>query len=119
MEYSILGLVAFYFVILFLSEYQLLGLSEPIVEIPSWLKQVNDYVLWLIFGLLIFELALKFAKTPNPKQFLRNYWLDVAMVLLIPIFSVIKLLKLVKLAKKAKIVKSGFKVADKGHKVSK
>lgn len=55
-------------------------------------------------------------KVRDWRLFLKKYWLDVAMVILIPIFSGVKILKAFKLAKKVKIAKYGFKVADKTRK---
>ena len=116
LEYSILFLVIFYFVVLFFSEYKALGFESPIVEIPQQLKHINEVVLYVMLSLLSFELLLKYMKVRNWKTFLKKYWLDVAMVILIPIFSGVKILKAIKLAKKAKVAKYGFKAADKTQK---
>ena len=116
LEYLILALVIFYFAVLFFSEYKTIGLEFPIVEIPQQLKQINEVVLYVMLGLLSFELLLKYMKIGNWRIFLKKYWLDVAMVILIPIFSGIKILKAIKLAKKIKVAKYGFKAADKTQK---
>ena len=116
LEYSILFLVVFYFVVLFFSEYDALGWDSPIIEIPQQLKQINEIVLYVMLSLLAFELLLKYMKVRDWKLFLKKYWLDVAMVILIPVFSGIKFLKILKLAKKVKIAKYGFKAADKTQK---
>ena len=42
LEYVILFLVIFYFVVLFFSEHKAIGLESPIVEIPHQLKQINE-----------------------------------------------------------------------------
>ena len=75
-----------------------------------------DTVLYVMLSLLAFELLLKYMKVRDWKIFLKKYWLDVAMVVLIPVFSGVKILKALKLAKKAKIAKYGFKAADKTQK---
>ena len=111
-----MSLVIFYFVVLFFSEYKTLGLESPIVEIPPQLKQINEIVLYVMLGLLSFELFLKYMKVRDWKIFLKKYWLDVAMVILIPVFSGIKILKAFKIAKKIKIAKYGFKATDKTQK---
>jgi len=116
LEYSILVLVVFYFVILFFSEYKTLGLNHSIIEIPQQLKQINEVVLYVMLGLLSFELFLKYIKIRDWRKFLRKFWLDVTMVVLIPVFSGVKILKAVKLAKKVKIAKYGLKAADKTQK---
>ena len=116
LEYAILVLVIFYFVVLFFSEYKAIGLEKPIVAIPESLKTANELVLGLILGLLSFDLILKYMKIRNWKKFLKKYWLDIAMVILIPVFSGIKIIKALKLAKKLKVAKYGFKVGDKTQK---
>ena len=116
LEYIILTLVIFYFLVLFFSEYKILGLDSPIIEISKQSKQINEVVLYAMLTLLSFELLLKYMKVRNWKIFLKKYWFDVAMVVLIPVFSGVKALKAVKLAKKAKVAKYGFKAADKTQK---
>ncbi len=116
LEYSILFLVIFYFVVLFFSEYETLGFESPIIEISHQLKQINQIVLYVMLFLLAFELLLKYMKVRDWKIFLKKYWLDVAMVILIPVFSGIKILKALKFTKKVKIAKYGFKAADKTQK---
>ena len=116
LEYTILTLVIFYFIVLFFSEYKALGLESPIVEIPQQLKQINEIVLYVMLSLLSFELLLKYMKVRNWRTFLKKYWLDVAMVILIPVFSGIKIIKALKIAKKIKVAKYGFKAADKTQK---
>ena len=116
LEYLILSLVIFYFVVLFFAEYKILGLESPIVEISPQLKQINEVVLYAMLGLLSFELFLKYMKIRDWKRFLRKYWLDVAMVILIPVFSGIKILKALKIVKKIKVAKYGFKATDKTQK---
>ena len=116
LEYVILILAVFYFIVLFFAEYKTLGLEEPLLIIPEQIKTTNEIVLGVILGLLSFELILKYMKVGNLRIFLKKHWLDVAMVILIPVFSGIKIIKALKLAKKIKIAKYGFKAADKLHK---
>jgi len=116
LEYSILFLVIFYFVVLFFSEYKALGLESPIIEIPQQLKQINETILYVMLSLLSFDLLLKYMKIKDWRIFLKKYWFDIAMVILIPVFSGIKILKALKIIKKIKITKYGFKAADKTQK---
>ena len=116
LEYTILVLVIFYFAVLFFSEYKTMGLEKPIVEIPDYLKTANDAILGMMLALLSFELILKYMKIRNWKKFLKKYWFDIAMVILIPVFSGMKIIKTLKLAKKVKVAKYGFKAADKTQK---
>lgn len=119
LEYIILVLVVFYFTILALSEYRLLGLSEPIILIPDWLITVNQNILWLILSLLSLELVLKYFKISDSKKFLKKYWMDITMLVLIPVFAGVKIFKVIKLAKKIKLTKYGYKVFDKSRKITK
>lgn len=115
-EYSILFLVIFYFIVLFFSGYETIGLESPLVKIPPQIQQINEIVLYVVLSLLSFELLLKYMKVRDWRAFLKKYWLDITMVILIPVFSGIKILKALKLTKKAKIAKYGFKAADKTQK---
>ena len=116
LEYTILVLVIFYFAVLFFSEYKTIGLEKPIVEIPDYLNTTNDVILGMMLALLSFELILKYMKIRDWRKFLKKYWLDVAMVILIPVLSGVKIVKTLKLAKKVKVAKYGFKAADKTQK---
>ena len=113
LEYSTLLLVVFYFTVLFFSGYDALGLEKPIIDIPKQVKEINEIVLGVMLGLLSFELLLKYIKIGDWKEFLKKNWLDISMVILIPIFAGIKILKTIKVVKKIKILKYGFKAADK------
>ena len=106
-------LAVFYFGVLLFTEYKTLGLDEPIVEIPIQIKQASNIALYVMLAMLSAELILKYMKIRNMRQFLKKYWLDVTMVILIPVFSGIKIFKTVQIAKKAKIIKYGFKAVDK------
>jgi len=81
------------------------GFENPIVEISIQIKQLNEITFEIILGLLSFELIPKYLKIRNWKKFLKQYWLDIAMVVLIPMFAEIKVFKAITLAKKIKIVK--------------
>ncbi len=126
LEFIIVGLVFTYFTILFLSSYQIIGLEEPIIEIPIWLKDINNIILWLLFSTLLIELIFNYFKRTDNRKFLRSYWPDIIMTILIPLFVVlipffagIKLFKLVKIVKQAKMAKYGYKSLDKAKKFSK
>ena len=119
LEYSVFLLAVFYFGVLLFTEYKTLGLDEPIVEIPIQIKQASNIALYVMLAMLSAELILKYMMIRNMRQFLKKYWLDVTMVILIPVFSGIKIFKTVQIAKKAKIIKYGFKAADKTKKIHK
>ena len=100
------------------TEYKIFGLQEPPVEISKEWKSFFEFSIWPIIGLLILDITLKFKKTRNPKKFLKKYWIDIAMLALIPVFSTLKFLKLgLSLIKKLKTAKMGVKAIHKTKKI--
>ena len=96
-----------------------LGLREPIIPISDDLIFFFDILIWPIIILLVFDLALKYRKTNDPKKFVKKYWIDITMLALIPIFSSFKFFKLgLSVVKKLKAVKMGVKVIHKTKKIS-
>ena len=69
LEFTILALILFYFVVLFFSEYQTLGLKNPIIDISPLIKQIADVALYLMLVLLTFELVLKYMKIRNWRKY--------------------------------------------------
>ena len=78
-----------------------------------------DILIWPIVVLLTFDLVLKYRKTNDPKKFVKKYWIDIAMLTMIPIFSSFKFFKLgLSVVKKLKAAKMGAKVIHKTKKIS-
>ena len=92
------------------TEYKTLGLQEPIFETSDEWKLFFNFLTWKIIGLLVLDIGLKYNKTRDPKKFLKKYWIDIAMLALIPVFSAFKFLKIgISLFKKLKTAKMGIK----------
>lgn len=119
LDLMILVLVTLFFVGMLSFEYNTLGLQQPIVSIPVEWKYLFDVLIWPIITLLILDLSLKYRKTNDPKKFVKKYWIDIAMLILIPVFSAFKFFKLgLSIVKKLKAAKIGAKIIHKTKKVS-
>jgi hypothetical protein len=115
----ILGLLLIIFFVGFLAfDYELLGFHDSFLRIPHEGKQYFEAIPWIIFGVLVFDLYLKYIIVGrNLKLFFKHYWLDVSMAALIPILLPLKFVKVtLKMFKAAKATKFGYKL---GHKVNK
>jgi len=119
LDLVILILVSIFFVGMLGSEFPTLGIEQPMISIPVEWKSFFDFLMYPVFILLIIDLVLKYRKTNDPKKFVKKYWIDLTMLILIPIFSTFKFLKLgLSIIKKLKTVKMGAKIIHKTKKVS-
>ncbi|MFY9300291.1 MAG: hypothetical protein WAO91_03790 [Candidatus Nitrosotenuis sp.] len=97
-----------------------LFLNEAPYYIPHEFEIHFEILLWSFFGLLIFDLYLKYRKLSDWRLFLKKHWHEIAMVMAIPFLTVFKIAKVsVKLVKTLKASKSGFKVFYKAKKATK
>jgi hypothetical protein len=114
----VLGLLVIFFVGFLAFDYELLGFHDSFLKIPHEGKQYFEAIPWIIFGVLVFDLYLKYIIVGrNLKLFFKHYWLDVFMTALIPILLPLKFIKVtLKMFKAAKATKFGYKL---GHKVNK
>jgi hypothetical protein len=114
----VLALLVIFFVGFLAFDYELLGFHDSFIRIPHEGKQYFELIPWLIFGVLVFDLYLKYIIVGrNLKLFFKHYWLDVSMAALIPILLPLKFIKVtVKMFKAIKATKFGYKL---GHKVNK
>ena len=120
LDLSILVIAAMFFIGILAFDYSIFGLTEPIILISYEWKFFFDILIWPLIVLLMIDLTLKYKKTKNPKKFIKKYWIDITMLILIPIFSVFKFLKIgLSVVKKLKTAKMGAKLAHKTKKMSK
>jgi hypothetical protein len=114
----VLGLLVIFFVGFLAFDYELLGFHDSFLKIPHEGKQYFEAIPWIILGVLIFDLYLKYIIVGrNLRLFFKHYWLDVSMAALIPILLPLKFIKVtLKMFKVAKATKFGYKL---GHKVNK
>ena len=95
-------------------EHTALGISEPLFLITEYVKIFFDVIFWIIVSLLGFELAVAYFEIKNTRIFLKKYWLEVIMLVLMPVFVGFKVLKItMKIIKQIKISKTGFKIFQK------
>ena len=119
LDLIILVLVSIFFIGMLDSEFPELGIVEPLVPIPAEWKHFFDILIYPIIILLAIDLTLKYRKTNDPKKFVKKYWIDIVMLILIPIFSTFKIFKFgLSIIKKLKTVKMGAKIIHKTKKVS-
>lgn len=119
LDLTILVLVVIFFVDVLAFEYATLGLQQPIMHISVEWKFFFEILIYPIVILLIIDLVLKYRKVNDPRKFVKKYWIDITMLILIPVFSIFKFFKIsLGLIKKLKTVKMGAKALDKTKKVT-
>jgi hypothetical protein len=100
-------------------DYELLGSHVPLISIPHESEQYFETIPWIIFGVLVFDLYLKYIIVGrNLKLLFKHHWLDISMAALIPILLPLKFIKVtLKIFKAVKVTKFGYKVLHKFKKV--
>ena len=105
-DISVLILLVIFFLGFLAFDYEIFGLHEQIITIPHVMEVYFEFVPWIIFVVLVFDLFLKYLIVEkNLKIFFQHYWLDVVMAALIPILLPLKFMKMT--VKSFKIIKTG------------
>lgn len=105
-DISVLILLVIFFLGFLAFDYEIFGLHEQIITIPHEMEVYSEFVPWIIFIVLVFDLFLKYLIVDkNLKVFFQHYWLDVVMAALIPILLPLKFMKMT--VKSFKIIKTG------------
>ena len=100
-------------------EYHSFGLEHPILSIPDKFKDFFEFLIWPIILLLILDLVIKYRKINDTKKFVKKYWIDIIMLVLIPVFFIFKFLKIgLNIVKQFKTAKMGAKIFHKTKKIS-
>lgn len=116
---KVLSFVTFSLIVIFIFglvniEYSSLGISEPLFAITEQVIIIFDIIFWVIVGLLTLELLIAYLKIRNTKSFVKKYWLEIIMLVLMPVFVGFKILKIsLKIIKQVKIGKTVFKLFQK------
>lgn len=114
LSYSTFTLILIFFFGLINIEHAALGISEPLFLITEEIKMIFDLVFWIIVILLGLELVVAYLEIRNPKKFVRKYWLEIILLVLMPVFAGFKAMKItLKLVKQIKVSKTGFKIFQK------
>jgi len=105
-DISVLFLLVIFFLGFLAFDYEIFGLHEQIITIPHEMEVYFEFVPWIIFIVLVFDLFLKYLIVEkNLKIFFQHYWLDVVTTALIPILLPLKFMKMT--LKPFKIIKTG------------
>lgn len=119
LDLIILAISFLFFIGLLAFEYHSLGLEKPILPIPDTFKVFFEFLIWPLIVLLTLDLIVKYRKINNPKKFVKKYWIDIGMLILIPVFFTFKFLKIgLNVVKKLKAIKMGAKLFHKTKKIS-
>ncbi|MCV0412316.1 MAG: hypothetical protein K5782_04860 [Nitrosarchaeum sp.] len=116
---KVLSFITFSLIVIFIFglvniEYSSLGISEPLFTITEQAIIIFDIIFWAIVGLLTLELLIAYLKIRNTKSFVKKYWLEIIMLVLMPVFVGFKILKVsLKIIKQVKIGKTVFKLFQK------
>jgi hypothetical protein len=120
LDMIILVLVILFFVGMLGTSFPGLGTDISILFIPDEVQAFLDVLIYPIIALLGIDLVLKYRKTKNSKKFVRKYWIDIFMIVLIPVFSIFKFFKIgLSLTKQLKTLKMGAKALHKSKKFTK
>ncbi len=115
----VLCLLSIFFVGFLAFDYELLGFHDPLIAIPHESKQYFEVIPWIMFGVLLIDLYLKYIIVGrNLKLLFKHHWLDISMTALIPILLPLKFVKItLKIFKAVKATKFGYKVFQKIKKI--
>ncbi len=118
-DLSIFILLVLFFIGFVSFDYETFGLKDSFLHIPEDYKNFFEILPWIIFLLLIVDLAIKFKLVGgNLRYFVRKYWIDILLTILIPILFPLKFIKpAFKIYKSTKFAKSGYKLIQKYDKI--
>src|SRR6476659_8746201 len=120
-DLMIFSLLIIFFVGFFVYDYEIIGIKEPFVHLPEHYKLIFEILPWILFILLIIDLFLKYKLVEGKlNYFVKKYWLDIFLTILLPILFPLKFFKAtLKMYKYTKFTKSGFKLVQKYEKLFK
>ena len=114
LSFSTFSLILLYFFGLINIEYAALGFSESLFPVTEEVHLIFDIIFWVIIVLLTCELIIAYLEVRNSRMFLRKYWLEIILLVLMPLFVGLKAIKFsLKLVKQIKISKTAFKAFQK------
>jgi len=120
-DLMIFSLLIVFFVGFFVYDYEIIGIKEPIIHLPEHYKLIFEILPWILFILLIIDLFLKYKLVEGKLDyFVKKYWIDILLTILLPILFPLKFFKAtLKMYKYTKFAKSGIKLAQKYNKLFK
>lgn len=118
-DLSIFILLVLFFIGFVSFDYEIFGLKDSFLHIPEEYKTFFEILPWIVFLLLIVDLAIKFKVVGGDlRYFVKKYWIDIILTILIPVLFPLKFIKpALKIYKSTKFVKSGYKLIQKYDKI--
>ena len=118
-DLSIFILLILFFIGFVSFDYGFFGLEDTFLHIPENYEPFFEMLPWIIFFLLTVDLYIKYKLVGgNLRYFVKKYWIDITLTILIPILFPLKFIKpALKIYKSTKFVKSGYKLIQKYDKI--
>lgn len=97
------------FVVGFLAfDADLIGL-EPLIQLPAHVEPVWDVVNWIVWGVFVVDVYIKYRRSDSFRVFVKKNWLD--LLLLVPFFRVLLLFRVVRLLRLVRLFRTvGFTI---------
>ena len=118
-DLSIFILLILFFIGFVSFDYGFFGLEDTFLHIPENYEPFFEMLPWIIFFLLTVDLYIKYKLVGgNLRYFVKKYWIDITLTILIPILFPLKFIKpALKIYKSTKFLKSGYKLIQKYDKI--
>ncbi len=118
-DLTIFILLILFFIGVLSYDYEIFGLDNSFLKTPDYYKYYYEILPWIIFVLLVIDLIIKFKLVEgNLRYFIKKYWLDIILTILIPVLFPLKFIKpTLKIYKSTKFIKSGYKFIQKYNKI--
>jgi hypothetical protein len=102
-------------------DHDIFGIKESFMPVSKDYKVYFDFLPWILFLLLSVDLFIKYVVVERDlRYFLKKYWMDIFLTILIPILFPLKFIKpTLKIYKSTKFIKSGYKLIQKYDKIFK
>ncbi|MDR4513012.1 MAG: hypothetical protein MRJ93_15055 [Nitrososphaeraceae archaeon] len=115
LDFSILLILIFILIDFLAYDYKYIHLEKPVIPISNEMKHYFEFLPWLLFIALVLDLYLKYLIVgKNWDKFVKKYWLDILLTLLIPLMYPLKIIKAsIKSYKLIKTTKYSFKIVQK------
>jgi hypothetical protein len=118
-DLSIFSLLILFFIGFLAFDYEIFGLNSPFIHLPESYKTYFEVLPAAIFSMLVIDLVIKFKLVGGDLgYFVKKYWIDIVLTILIPVLFPLKFIKpALKIYKSTKFAKSGYKLIQKYDKI--
>jgi hypothetical protein len=120
-DFSIFTLLILFFIGFLVYDHELVGIKEPLFEIPEGFKVFFEFLPWILFLLLTVDLYLKYNIVERKlTYFVKKYWSDILLTIVLPFLFPLKFFAATfKIYKYAKFAKSAYNLSQKYKKLFK